>query len=95
LSAGEYVQVSIADQGTGIAQDVLPKIFDPYFSTKQRGAQKGMGLGLTICHSIVQKHQGAITVESTVGVGTTFHIYLPANRNLHDAGKPLAPADSP
>jgi signal transduction histidine kinase/ActR/RegA family two-component response regulator len=95
LPAGEYVQLKIADQGTGIAKDVLPKIFDPYFSTKQRGMKKGMGLGLTICHSIIQKHQGAITVESTVGVGTTFHIYLPANRKLRGVDKLLEPADDP
>ena len=79
---GEYVRVSIADRGDGISKEVLPKIFDPYFSTKQRGDQKGMGLGLTICHAVVQKHGGAIAVESTVGAGTTFHIYLPASRKL-------------
>ena len=79
---GEYVRVSIADRGDGISKEVLPKIFDPYFSTKQRGDQKGMGLGLTICHAIIEKHNGTITVESEVGVGTTFHIYLPASRKL-------------
>jgi len=78
LDPGHYVRISVSDQGGGIEKDVLPRIFDPYFSTKQRGDQKGMGLGLTICYTIVQKHRGAITVESTVGVGTTFHIYLPA-----------------
>lgn len=82
LPPGEYVQVSITDHGSGIAKDVLPKIFDPYFSTKMRGSQKGMGLGLTICHTIVQKHGGALTVESTPGEGSTFHIYLPAVRHL-------------
>jgi signal transduction histidine kinase/ActR/RegA family two-component response regulator len=85
LPPGEYVRVSIADQGIGVAKDVLPKIFDPYFSTKQGGKQRGMGLGLTICHAIVQKHEGAIVVESTVGVGTTFHIYLPSAREIGGA----------
>jgi PAS domain S-box-containing protein len=80
LPPGDYVRVSIADRGGGIAKEVLPKIFDPYFSTKQRGDQKGMGLGLTICHTVIQKHGGAIAVESEVGVGTTFHIHLPAFR---------------
>jgi PAS domain S-box-containing protein len=80
LPPGKYVGVSIADQGMGIAKELLPKIFNPYFSTKQRGEQKGMGLGLTICHSVIEKHGGAITVESTVGAGTTFRIYLPASR---------------
>ena len=82
LPAGDCVRVSIADRGGGIAPEVLPKIFDPYFSTKQRGEQKGMGLGLTICHSIIQKHGGAIHVESVPRVGTTFHLYLPAARKL-------------
>jgi len=82
LPPGDYVRVSIADRGGGIAKEVLPKIFDPYFSTKQRGDQKGMGLGLTICHAIIQKHGGTIAVESAVGVGTTFHLYLPASRKL-------------
>jgi PAS domain S-box-containing protein len=82
LAAGNYVRVSLADEGHGIQPTDLPKIFDPYFSTKQRGDRKGMGLGLTICHSIVQKHGGAIAVESVVGVGTTLQIYLPAARKL-------------
>ncbi len=89
LPAGEYVRTSIADQGGGVAVDVLPKIFDPYFSTKEEGQQRGMGLGLTICHAVAQKHGGAIAVESVVGVGTTFHIYLPAARKL--SGKEKAP----
>ena len=80
LPPGDYVRVSVADQGGGIAPEVLSKIFDPYFSTKQRGDQKGMGLGLTICHTIMQRHGGAITVESQTGMGATFHLYLPASR---------------
>ena len=92
LPPGEYVRVSIADQGIGVAKDVLPKIFDPYFSTKQGGKQRGMGLGLTICHAVVQKHEGAITVESAVGVGTTFHIYLPATRKWSGEEKAAVPA---
>ncbi len=80
LSDGDYVKVTITDQGTGISEEILSKIFDPYFSTRQRGDQKGMGLGLTICHSVIQKHGGAITVSSKSGEGTTFHIYLPAFR---------------
>jgi len=82
LPPGDYVRVSVADQGGGISKEVLPKIFDPYFSTKRRGIQKGMGLGLTICHTIIQKHGGAIAVETVLGVGTTFHFYLPASRKL-------------
>lgn len=86
LPPGKYIGVSLADQGGGITQDLLPRIFDPYFSTKQRGEQKGMGLGLTICLSVVEKHGGAIRVESTAGAGATFRIYLPAS------GKATAPA---
>lgn len=80
LPQGDYIRVTIADEGPGIPGDVLPKIFDPYFSTKRRGSQKGMGLGLTICHAIVQKHRGAMVVESKLGSGTTFHIHVPACR---------------
>lgn len=78
LEPGEYVHITVSDAGDGIRPEVLPKIFDPYYSTKQRGPQRGMGLGLTICHSIIQKHKGTITVESVLHHGTTFHIYLPA-----------------
>ena len=95
LPPGEYVRVSITDQGTGIAKDVLPKIFDPYFSTKHRGDQKGMGLGLTICHAVVQKHGGAIAVKSEVGSGTTFDIYLPAARKLSAGEKAPTPPSEP
>ncbi|SHJ90537.1 PAS domain S-box-containing protein [Malonomonas rubra DSM 5091] len=69
-----FVKLSISDTGTGIPQEVLKKIFDPYFSTKQQGS----GLGLAICHSIISKHGGTISVESAIGKGTCFHIYLPA-----------------
>jgi CheY-like chemotaxis protein len=78
LPPGNYVLISVIDEGHGIPPEVLPKIFDPYFSTKQRGADKGMGLGLSICHTIIRKHEGTITVKSQPGVGTTFQFYLPA-----------------
>jgi two-component system cell cycle sensor histidine kinase/response regulator CckA len=74
-----YVRISIRDEGVGIPGQNLPKIFDPYFSTKDRGSQKGMGLGLTTAHSIIKGHNGHIHVISEVGVGTTFDIYLPAS----------------
>lgn len=75
---GRYVRISIQDQGVGISEQHLPMIFDPYFSTKEKGARKGMGLGLSIAHSIVKQHHGFMTVGSELEVGTTFHIYLPA-----------------
>jgi signal transduction histidine kinase len=74
------VRISIRDYGTGIDSDELPKIFDPYFSTKERCSQKGMGLGLSIAHSIIRKHYGDILVESRPGRGTTVKIVLPAEK---------------
>jgi PAS domain S-box-containing protein len=71
---GRYIRLSIADQGTGIPEEIRRRIFDPYFTTKS----KGSGLGLASSYSIVAKHDGSIGLESEVGVGTTFHIYLPA-----------------
>jgi PAS domain S-box-containing protein len=78
LAPGNYVKIVIRDQGCGIKSEHLPRIFDPYFSTKERGAQKGMGLGLALCDAIIRKNGGKITVESKLGEGTTFHVYLPA-----------------
>lgn len=78
LPAGDYVRLAIRDNGCGIARDHLSRIFDPYFSTKSMGQQKGMGLGLAICRSIIDKHEGYIGVESEEGVGTTVQLYLPA-----------------
>jgi two-component system cell cycle sensor histidine kinase/response regulator CckA len=74
LNAGKYIKMNITDKGLGIAEKHLPKIFDPYFTTKQ----KGSGLGLATTYSIIEKHNGYITVESKLGAGTTFYIYLPA-----------------
>ena len=79
LKDGKYVKISIEDQGPGIPEEDLIKIFDPYFSTKEMGTQKGMGLGLAVSDSIVKKHDGLITVESELGTGTTLYIYLPAS----------------
>ena len=78
LKKGDYVKISITDQGSGIAESEFEKIFNPYYSSKQKGNQKGMGLGLSICQSIIEKHGGAVTVESQLGFGTTFNLYLPA-----------------
>jgi len=74
VDRGNYVRISIADTGVGIPREIIDKIFDPYFTTKQEGS----GLGLAICHSIINKHDGFLTVESEPGQGTTFTIYLPA-----------------
>ncbi|PTY03652.1 hypothetical protein DB347_20675 [Opitutaceae bacterium EW11] len=88
--SGKYVRITVSDTGTGIAPEILPKIFDPYFSTKRRGDQKGMGLGLTICRSILRRHGGSISVESRLGEGTTVVCHLPALRDER-AGNPVPP----
>ena len=74
LDAGPYARLSIRDHGTGIKKEHLKKVFDPYFTTKQ----KGSGLGLAVAHSVIDKHKGRIALESELGTGTTFFIYLPA-----------------
>lgn len=75
LKEGRYVKISVKDDGIGIPAEYLPQIFDPFFTTKQ----KGNGLGLSTSYSIIQKHEGCMTVESELGTGTTFRIYLPAS----------------
>jgi len=79
IKKGNYVKISIQDRGIGIPEENLPKLFDPYFSTKERGAQKGMGLGLSIAYSIVEKHGGYINIESEMGNGTNVYVYLPTS----------------
>jgi PAS domain S-box-containing protein len=74
LDAGRYVKLSFQDQGHGIPAANLRKIFDPYFTTKQ----KGSGLGLATSYSIIRNHKGHIVAQSKLGVGTIFYIYLPA-----------------
>ncbi len=79
LPPGAYVTIVVQDTGKGIPEQHLGKVFDPYFSTKQLGSQKGMGLGLALCHSIVKKHGGHISVRSKHREGSTFSVYLPAS----------------
>jgi len=76
LEKGIYIKITIQDYGIGIPQDIISKIFDPYFSTKQ----KGSGLGLSVAYSIIENHNGYINAESELGIGTRFNIYLPATR---------------
>jgi PAS domain S-box-containing protein len=81
LRDGDYLRISIRDTGAGIPAENLAKIFDPYYSTKDTYSQKGLGLGLAVSYSIIKRHDGLVTVESQVGEGTTFYIYLPAVKN--------------
>ncbi len=76
-----YIEITIQDNGCGVAEEYIEKIFDPYFTTKHEGS----GLGLAIAHSIINKHDGHIEVTSVIGKGTTFTIYLPASeqQNIH------------
>jgi CheY-like chemotaxis protein len=76
LPAGSYLLLTVADTGPGIPADVLPRIFDPYFSTKSKAGNSG--LGLATVRSIIKKHNGHIEAESRPGHGTTFRIWLPA-----------------
>ena len=78
LEPGNYVRVSVMDQGIGIPQEHLSKIFDPYFTTKQ----KGSGLGLATTYSIIKRHEGHIAVTSALGKGTCFTFYLPASATV-------------
>ena len=78
LGRGNYVRIIIKDHGKGIPSENLPRIFDPYFTTKKKKERGGIGLGLAISDSIIKYHNGLITVESIVNSGTTFSIYLAA-----------------
>ncbi|MBF0243181.1 MAG: response regulator [Desulfamplus sp.] len=79
LIAGNYVVISVQDQGVGIPENEVNLIFDPYYSKKHRGIQKGMGLGLTLALAMVKKHNGYIFATSKEGAGSQFDIYLPSN----------------
>lgn len=77
LKEGPYLHISVRDEGQGIPDKLLDRIFDPYVTTKKMKQQKGTGLGLTISYSIIRRHGGGITVESEQGKGTTVDVYLP------------------
>ncbi len=78
IVAGKYVKITFIDHGKGIPEEDLENIFDPYFSTKKRGEQRGMGLGLSSSYSVIKKHDGYIEIKSARNMGTEVSIYLPA-----------------
>jgi signal transduction histidine kinase len=77
VPSGNYLRVTIQDQGQGIASQHLPRVFDPYYTTKELGPRKGMGLGLTTVYAIIDKHGGYVFIDSQVHHGTTVEIFLP------------------
>lgn len=78
LAAGEYIRISFKDTGIGMTKEILDKVFDPFFTTKQ----KGTGLGLTSCYSIIKKHNGFIDAQSEPGMGSIFFVWLPASKKI-------------
>ncbi|MCP5050372.1 MAG: HAMP domain-containing histidine kinase [bacterium] len=90
LKEGEYVKVSVMDNGKGIPSHLLGKIFDPYFSTKERGSQKGMGMGLALCYATVKKHGGHIAFTPRLPKGTQVDVYLPVYKKETGPGKNTA-----
>jgi two-component system cell cycle sensor histidine kinase/response regulator CckA len=88
MPRGEYVRVDVADTGTGIPPDIIDRIFEPFFSTKE--VNKGTGLGLSTVYGIIKQTGGFIYPESVVGRGTTFHIFLPRHVPTQEEAAPVA-----
>ena len=91
LPSGDYIRVRVRDEGVGISEECLGRIFEPYFTTKA----KGTGLGLAISYSVIKNHGGLITVESELHRGSTFTLYLPAIRRQPSAVAPVARTNEP
>ncbi len=91
LKEGRYAHLSVTDNGCGMSSKIQKRIFEPFFTT--RAQEGGTGLGLSVVHGIVKAHDGQIEVESEVGKGTTFHVYL--SMAMHDADRLVKPAVLP
>jgi len=83
-TVGKYIKIDVIDNGCGMNSEILPKVFDPFFSTKEKGPNKGMGLGLSITYNIVKNARGSIQVQSEEGKGSRFTILLPLSRAKGD-----------
>ncbi|RKX27097.1 MAG: hypothetical protein DRP47_07095 [Candidatus Zixiibacteriota bacterium] len=89
---GEYVKLTISDTGCGIPDDIIQKIFDPFFSSKSTDRKRGSGLGLSVVHAVVHDHSGYIDLNSKVGEGTSFYLYFPVTRDsVQDTGSDSCP----
>ena len=84
----DQVRIVVRDDGSGIPPEILPRIFEPFLTTKETG--RGVGLGLAISHSILERHNGSIEVQSEVGRGTTFTVTLPWHRSPSKIAPPSA-----
>lgn len=82
VEMGEYVRLTVGDTGAGIPESIRDKIFDPFFTTKRNGTRPRTGLGLSLVQAVVDDHRGYVDVESVVGKGTSFSLYLPVNREV-------------
>ena len=92
LHRGVYARISVRDTGCGMDQATLSRIFEPFFTTKPPG--EGTGLGLAVVHGIMDKHDGVVTVQSTVGKGTVFHLYFP-EKSGNAAQREIPPGEAP
>ena len=75
LKAGPYIKLMVKDSGQGIDANIIDRIFEPYFTTKE--VDEGSGMGLSVVHGIIKNHDGAVHIESQPGMGTSFWVYLP------------------